>query len=472
MNASAANAVSRLESIVDASSRITDSVHLAAYAIGKMAPSIALKPGSAEEIVEIAKFAAAESLAIVPCGARTKISIGALPNRYDIALDLTRLDKIAAYDPGDLTLSVEPGVSLATLQSALGEHGQFVPFAAPFMTRATVGGTIASGVEGPLRQMYGTTRDYVLGMEFITGEGVLGKSGSRVVKNVTGYDLHKLMIGALGTLGVITKINFRTFPAPASMRGWAVHFASAQDAAACRDAIAASPLRPLTFEICSPSVANLFAHTPAFQTEQQALPDGLFSTREWTLATSFEGTDAVLDRCERDFRKLAEGSGATAFARIGSACSKPEMIVLGAVFTRLREFTPIALEASPACTIVKVSVLPEHLEHALAAAKHAAEDHAQPWVAMARGVGVIHFAILPAARNEKTMKCVADVTNRIHSDCAQLGGHSAIPWCPDEWKSTLNLWGADRADLPLMQKLKSVFDPRGIFAPGRFFKGI
>jgi glycolate oxidase FAD binding subunit len=472
MNASAVTAASRLESMADAASRITDPAQLSAYSIGELTPAIALKPGSAEEIVEIVKFAAAESLAIVPCGARTKITMGGPPNRYDIALDLTRLDKISAYDPGDLTLSVEPGVRLATLQQALSEHGQFLPLAAPFMTRATIGGTIASGVEGPLRQMYGTTRDYVLGMEFVTGEGVLGKSGGRVVKNVTGYDLHKLMIGALGTLGVITKINFRTFPAPKSMRGFAVHFASAQDAAACRDAVAASPLRPLTFEICSPSIAALFAHAPASQSEPLALPDGLFSTGKWTLATSFEGTDAVLDRCEHDFRKIAECSGATGFARIGSACSKPEMVVLGTVFSRLREFTPIALEASPGCTIVKISVLPEHLEHALAAAKHAAEDHSQPWVAVARGVGVIHFALLPAARDEKTMHCVADVTRRIHADCAKLGGHSTIPWCPDEWKSALNIWGADRADLPLMQKLKSVFDPRGIFAPGRFFKGI
>jgi glycolate dehydrogenase FAD-binding subunit len=472
MNASAANAVSRLETVVDRASRITDSAQLSSYTIAQKTPSIALKPGSAQEIVEIVKFAAAESLAIVPCAARTKLSIGAPPTRYDVALDLTRLNRIVAYDPGDLTLSVEPGVLLCGLQATLGERGQFLPHGAPFMMRATVGGTIAAGVEGPLRQMYGTTRDYVLGMEFVTGEGVLGKSGGRVVKNVTGYDLHKLMIGALGTLGVITKINFRTFPAPRSMRGFAVHFAGVQDAAACRDAVAASPLRPLTFEICSPSIAGLFSAARSFQAEPLALPDGLFSTSEWTLAASFEGTSAVLDRCEQDFRKLAEGSGATGFARIGSACSKPEMVVLGTAFTRLREFVPIALDASPACTIVKISVLPGHLEHALSAAKHAAEDHSQPWVAIARGVGVIYFALLPAARDEKSKQCVADVTNRIHADSGQLGGHSTIPWCPDEWKSALNIWGADRADLPLMQKLKSVFDPCGIFAPGRFFKGI
>ncbi len=124
--------------------------------------------------------------------------MGAAPRQYDLALDLTRLDRVIAYDPGDMTLSVEPGIPLRRIESALAEHRQFLPLVVPFMDRATVGGTIASGVDSPLRQFYGTARDYVLGIEFVTGDGASAKSGGRVVKNVSGYDLHKLMIGALG----------------------------------------------------------------------------------------------------------------------------------------------------------------------------------------------------------------------------------------------------------------------------------
>ena len=126
-----------------------------------------------------------------------------------------------------------------------------LPLAVPFMDRATVGGTIASGVDSPLRQLYGTARDYVLGMEFVTGDGAPAKSGGRVVKNVTGYDLHKLMIGALGTLGVITKINFRTFPLPVATRAsWPRSTQPPGDRAAARHR--PSPLRPLVVEIVSP----------------------------------------------------------------------------------------------------------------------------------------------------------------------------------------------------------------------------
>ncbi len=470
MNASGPGAISRLEGIIGSGTFTSDPEKLAVEAIDGVTPSAAVQPSSAEEIVEIVKFAASENLAIVACGARTKIGIGLPPRRYDIALDVTRLNRVVAYDPGDLTLSVEPGVPLCHLQRNLNEHGQFLPHGAPFMTRATIGGTIASGVEGPLRQMYGTARDFVLGMEFVTGDGVAGKSGGRVVKNVTGYDLHKLLIGSLGTLGVITKINLRTFPAAQSVRGFVAHFAQAADAVACRNSVAASALRPMTLDILSPGVAELFTGHVARRIEPNALPEGLLSHTGWTLTTGFSGTDAVLDRCESELREMVERAGGKHFGRIGDD-KTPSAVA--AAFARVREFVPIALESSPACTIMKISVLPEHLEHAIAAAKHAADDHSLPWAAVVRGVGVIYVALLAGANDEKYMKCVAGATNRIHEDCCgRLGANSTIPWCPSKWKSGLSIWGPERPDLPLMRKIKSVFDPQGILSPGRFVGGI
>ena len=180
------------------------------------------------------------------------------PRQYDLALDMTRLDRITAYDPGDLTLGVEPGIPLRKLAAVLAEHDSCFRCGSLLHSR-TIGGTIASGVDTPLRQMYGTARDYVLGMEFVTGEGVPAKSGGRVVKNVTGYDMHKLMIGALGTLGVITKINFRTFPAPSAPRAFMAIFETRQRALDLRHRIARSPLTPMTIEILSPRAAALFS---------------------------------------------------------------------------------------------------------------------------------------------------------------------------------------------------------------------
>ena len=224
----------RLPDIVGAAHVINEPAQLAFYEIDGKTPGAAVRPGSREEVADVVKFAAAENLAVIPSGARTKLGIGLPPARYDIALDMTRLDRMIAYDPADLTLSIEAGHSLSKAIGLLGDHRQFLPLFVPYFNRATIGGTIASGVDSPLRQYYGTARDYVLGMEFVTADGALAKSGGRVVKNVSGYDLHKLMIGSLGTLGVIVSVNFKTFPAPVATRGFVATFESMEKAVEMR----------------------------------------------------------------------------------------------------------------------------------------------------------------------------------------------------------------------------------------------
>src|SRR5262249_8372039 len=150
----------------------------------------------------------------------------------------------------------------------------------PYYSTSTIGGTIASGLDSPLRQFYGTARDFLLGAEFIDGTGALVKSGGRVVKNVTGYDLHKLLIGSLGNLAVITRLNFRTFPAPiAGSRGFVASFASHEAAIALRRKISESPLTPLTLDLLNPTAAQILAtrtprtpEVPVFAGENHAAP--------------------------------------------------------------------------------------------------------------------------------------------------------------------------------------------------------
>src|SRR5437660_10929575 len=150
--------------------------------------------------------------------------------------------------------------AMSNFASRLYHHKQFLPRSVPFYFESTIGGIIASGVDSSLRHSYGTARDFLIGAEFVDGTGRLCKSGGRVVKNVTGYDLHKLLIGSLGTLAVITRLNFRTFPAPlAGSRGFVASFPNAEGALALRRTIAQSPLTPLTFDIVSPCLAQIFS---------------------------------------------------------------------------------------------------------------------------------------------------------------------------------------------------------------------
>ena len=458
-------APSRLASISGPSHVVSESPELGAYEICGKRPAAVVGPGSIEEVAEIVKFAAAEKLAVVPAGARTKLSMGLAPRQYDVALDMTRLDRVVAYDPADLTLGVESGIPLHKLAAVLAEHKQWLPLAVPYMERTTIGGTIASGMDTPLRQMYGTARDYVLGMEFVTGHGVTAKSGGRVVKNVTGYDMHKLMIGALGTLGVMTKINFRTFPLPVDTRGFVASFASAERALELRHAIAHSPFRPQAVEILSPGAAKIVSSDVAARIAPGPLGSEVFSEAHWSLAADFSGNEKVLDRCERDLRQMAEKCGCESFVVLA-----PDQMLPAA--SRKREFIPLALASSPAATIVKIGVLPTRMNEMLASAARASETNSLPWAAIARGAGVIYLALLPKDRSDEGRLRVVQATDQILFECAGLGGNATIPWSPAEWKSSLKVWGIERGDIDLMRRLKKLFDPSGILSPGRFVGGL
>ncbi len=351
------------------------------------------------------------------------------------------------------------------MAKALGKHGQFLPLAVPFLERTTIGGIIASGADGPLRQFYGTARDYLLGIEFVTGDGVASKSGGRVVKNVTGYDIHKLMIGALGTLGVIARLNFKTFPLPTATRGFVARFPSATQACEMRNRIATSPLTPLTLDILSPRVAELFAsEVPPSTFEPEPMPPDILSSAEWTVTTGYCGNEKILARYETDLRRIAADSGATGVTILAEN--------LAPAWARKREFIPIALASSPATTIVKLSVLPARMKDALAAAQAAAETNSLPWVALARGVGVIYFALLPSDQNQDAFARAQKTTGAMQQAAAKIEGSSTIPWCPAAWKKDLHIWGPDPRNVSQMQKLKSVFDPQNVLSPGRFVGGI
>ncbi|MGH9736717.1 MAG: FAD-binding oxidoreductase [Candidatus Acidiferrales bacterium] len=465
MSAVATAIATRLAEIVGDANLTANPADLAGYAIGPLRPSAVVRPGSAEETAEVITFAAAEKLSVVACGARTKLDLGLPPRKYDLAIDVTRLNRVAAYDPDDLTLSVEPGLALQQLSAILAERGQFLPLEVPFFRRATVGGTIASAMDSPLRQLYGTARDFVLGMEFVTGDGACAKSGGRVVKNVTGYDLHKLMIGSLGTLGVITKINFRTFPLPRDARAFVANFDSAERALDLRARVFLSPLKPLTMEVFSPGVAGLFCSEAATRVDPAAFPPNLLTGNGWAFTCGFAGTENVLERYETDLRAMAAQAGAATVSILQGDDVR-------AAFARKREFVLIARESSPAATIIKTAVPPTRMQEVLAAIEASANGESLRWAAMGRGVGVIYAALLPDALTDDARDRVARAASRIQSACEKAGGHATIPWCPFEWKAKLSVWGRERGDWAQMRKLKSVFDPRGILSPGRFVGGL
>jgi glycolate oxidase FAD binding subunit len=504
MTSPSTNLIARFGSILGSSQVLADPASCAAYAVDEVLPSVVVKPSSAEQVAEIVRLASLEKLALIPCGNRTKLSIGMPPSRFDIALDMTALNQIPHYDPGDLTVSADAGTPLTKLNALLNEHNQFLPLFVPWYSRSTIGGTIASGVHSPLQQFYGTARDFLIGAEFVTGSGALAKSGGRVVKNVTGYDLHKLLIGSLGSLAVITRLNFRTFPAPiAGSRGFVASFPSAEGALALRRAIGKSSLTPLTHDIISPELAHIFAtRTPTtpevavFAGEnrtpsQTSLPPvgDWFSSREWQLCAAFTGTPEVLTRYARELTLLAERSRANSTTILDDA-TRP------AFWGRLRESLSLFLEASPATAIFKISVLPGHHATLFESLRQIADHAALPHALVARAGGTIYFALLPASANEETISLLAHCATRSFNAVSAAGGpdprnrgHATLLFAPLALKQKINRGGphpvAPASSRPttnshayqvpgiaLMCRLKTAFDPQNILAPGRFAGGI
>ena len=476
-----------LEAILGASHVLYDPAARATYAVDEIIPSAVAIPASAEQVAEIVRFAALEKLALIPCGARTKLRIGMPPSRYDIALDMTALNQIVHYDPGDLTLSAGTGTPIAKLNATLFEHHQFLPLLVPWYSHSTIGGTIASGIDSPLRQFYGTARDFLIGAEFVTGSGALTKSGGRVVKNVTGYDFHKLLIGSLGTLAVITRLNFRTFPAPlAGSRGFVASFPTAEGALALRGAIAQSPLTPLTFDVVSPGLAQIFSEKTPAATEAAVFsgearnanhstlaPIGdWFHPHEWQLCAAFAGTREVLDRYRRDFTRFAGESRATSTAFLDDT-TRPSM------WGRLRETLSVLLESSPATIIFKLSALPSHHVTLFAKLQEIANHASLAHAFVARAGGTIYFALLPPSANAEATTHLAQAATQILNSVSAAGGDTTLLFASPALKRALcasdghagpgiNIGCSSRSDPPLMHRLKSAFDPENIFAPGRF----
>jgi len=241
-------------------------------------------PGSAEEVAAVLALANQHQLSVVPAGGSTECN--AAESRGDIVLHLNRLTQVEHYDHADLTVGVGAGVTVAQLNALVGADRLLFACDPPLPERATVGGILATSGHGPLRQGYGALRDFCIGIRFVAGDGRRAKGGGRVVKNVAGYDLMKLMIGSYGTLAVITSASFKLFPAPRQTRTFLAEFKTAKEALAFRDRVMRSPLSPMCLELVSPRARKLMR------------PE--MTEDAWVMCLRASGSDAVLARYRKE----------------------------------------------------------------------------------------------------------------------------------------------------------------------------
>jgi len=459
MTQAAQTSLSRLEEIVGGAHVAVGAEEIAAREVSGVRPSVVVRPADGAQIAEILRFAAAEKLGVIPTGSGTKLGIGSPPGRYDISLDVSRMNRVLAYDPQDLTLGVEPGVRIEALLGTLAEKKQFLPLAVPFSDRATIGGIAAANSSSPLRHAYGGVRDFCLGMEFVSGEGIQAKSGGRVVKNVTGYDLHKLLIGSLGTLAVITRVNFRTFPMPPAQETFVASFSTAEAAFDFCRTVSHSVLTPQIVEVADPGAERLL-----FSGEVSAR----IEPGTWSVILSAAGQGAVVERHARELGHLATAANAEEFAPLAESEAIP-------VLTRIREFPKLILEAAPGAAIFRIGVAPTMMATLLRKLRDLASQNKLELVSLARASGILYAAFLPGEDSPDAPASLITAIPEAFQACGQIAipASAMLEWCSTSVKAAVGgVWGPSRPDFELVRRVKHAFDPQNVLAPGRFAGGI
>lgn len=184
------------------------------YTVDGIEPATVVLPSTVEELSQLLALANREGVKVVPYGGGTQMTLGNTPDSVDLVAGLSSMNGMIDHQPSDLTATVEAGMTLAKAQDSLAEAGQFLPLQAPSPEKATIGGILAAAHSGPMSLQYGSPRDWLIGIKVVNADGKVTKSGGRVVKNVTGYDMNKLYTGSLGTLGVIVEASFKLAPRP------------------------------------------------------------------------------------------------------------------------------------------------------------------------------------------------------------------------------------------------------------------
>lgn len=410
----------------------------AEYAVAGRAPRVALFPHTLEAACAAMAAAHTRELAVAPYGGGTQISLGAPPARLDVTLVTRHLNRTVDYQPDDMTVTVEAGVTMAELQQTLAQRGQFLPLDPPLPRRATVGGIVAANNSGPWRAAFGTARDWLIGVRVVAPDGEIVRGGGRVVKNVAGYDLCKLYTGSLGTLGVLAELTFKVLPRPEASAVAAVPLSLTQ----------VEPLLEAVMDSdLSPSGLELF--TAAGDVSGMAPPDGA------ALLARFDGPkEAVEWQC-------AELAGAAARQGIGSTTTMPEA---EALWDKVRDWT-----AGPWAWIAMAGALSSDVASLIEAAQHQAAQIEIALEAAARAAtGTVFFG----ARGPLSPEAARELTERLRGEAVRRGGTLIVMDAAPGLREELDPWGPLGSEVRLMQGIKAQLDPKGIMNPGRFVGGI
>jgi len=392
----------------------------AADAVSGVLPQFVAEPDDEHQLAAVLSLANESGIAVVPRGGATKLDWGNPPKKAGLILSTARLNRIVEHAWADLTVTVEAGCTLQSLQNALAQHGQRLAFDGLWPERATIGGVLSTNGSGVLRLRFGALRDLIIGVTIALPDGTLASSGGKVVKNVAGYDLPKLVTGAFGTLGVITRAVFRLHPLPRAAK---------------------------TFSFTADNLPVMQQHILAIQDSQLAHTSlqvrcaaGEFPAAD----ILFEATDAGLAAQESQLRKLLSS------VRVEQST--------GSIWNARQDLWNSLTNST---LLAKLSLLPTDIAKTIGFLKILGASRKINWqiVLQATGIGMLRLEADPAQ--------LSATVELLRSELQSRSGALVVLRRPQELNS-IDAWGNAGDSVSLMRAVKHQLDPKNTLNPGRF----
>ena len=449
--------VSRLKEVAGEAHVLKDPEKLKAYALNGTCPKVFVAPGTVEEVSKIVAFANQEHVTIIPRGNGTKMGMGGVPKGMDLILSTLRLNQIIDCDVDNLTLSVQSGITLGEVQRLLAEQGKgyFFPLDPPFTEQATLGGIVATNSSGPRRFTYGTARDLVIGIKTVFPNGDVVVSGGKTVKNVSGYDLSKTLIGSMGTLGVLCEMTCRLLPLPEKMATLLVPFAGLKDAGSFVQKILKSQLLPASVEVLNSVTLHQIKET------LPPLPEG-----NYLAAIGLEGVTESVDRQISEMEEMGKKEGALDVATLLTERHRTFWTVLQDLSQRLHKISPNLLALKSNFLISKGADMMGYHETLV---RESGLDCA---LVCHSGNGILYSYVLVGEELPFKKDSLIELIEKLTLLAVKHEGNLVVESSPPVIREKVHVWGQPRNDLRIVRRLKEEIDPAGILNPGRFVGGI
>jgi glycolate oxidase FAD binding subunit len=416
--------------------------------------SLKALPEGEKQVAEILRFADEQRLSVAPQGGGTKDAYGQSTKAVDLVLSMKAMSGVLEHSAGDLMVTVRAGTTLRELQATLKTAGQFLPLDAAWDDQSTIGGIVNSGASGPLRAGYGSVRDFLIASRIVYPNGQVIRTGAKVVKNVAGYDMNKLFIGSMGTLGVHTEFTFKIRPIPSAHYLLVIGNASGETLRSFQNTLLDSHLEPCVFEWMNIETVKLVG----------------IETQGPAVLLGFADVWHSVDEQVRNVQNICQELGATVLSEHHGA------VEFESALSKVRSILPNSNLNEDCHSIVSIKMMGKLTD--VQAMYEAAETRAAQYgfsLKFSGGalIGIARATVEAAGEDKANIhgRLTAWIRN-LQSDMRNIGVRTVVDFAPGSIRNQISIWDETTADQKIMRGIKLSIDPNEILNPSRIMGGL